>query len=169
MDDVTITLSEVYCNEQAIYLSMEIKSEEVIPDIYAPQLFTTEKYSFNSSVLSDCPVLNGERIDDHTYAGLIRLDLNDKKIDSAAVEKKERNSDTDVGATDVDYMDLLKVVEIPETFTLDLSIDEINIEKKIIAREYERLQEFAKLAINGTEAFDEFLSKWEMYSNGGNI
>ncbi len=50
-----------------------------------------------------------------------------------------------------------------------LSIDEINIEKKIIAREYERLQEFAKLAINGTEAFDEFLSKWEMYSNGGNI
>ena len=50
-----------------------------------------------------------------------------------------------------------------------LSIDEINMEKKIIAREYERLQEFAKLAINGIEAFNEFLSKWEMYSNGGNI
>ena len=125
VDDVTITLSEVYCNEQAIYLSMEIKSEEVIPDIYAPQLFTSEKYSFNSSVLSDCPVLNGERIDVHTYAGLIRLDLNDKKIDSATVEKRERNSDADVGATDVDYMEPLKVVEIPETFTLDLSIDEI--------------------------------------------
>jgi len=50
-----------------------------------------------------------------------------------------------------------------------LSTDEINMEKKIIAREYGRLQEFAKLAINGTEAFNNFLSKWEMYSSGGNI
>ena len=33
VDGVTVTLSEVYCNKQALYLTLEIYSEEAFPDI----------------------------------------------------------------------------------------------------------------------------------------
>lgn len=78
-DGVTISLSEVYCNSQDLYLTMEIYSEEVVPDIEGLQLFTEEKYSFNNNIQFDIVSLEGRRIDEHTYAGLVRFNLNNKR------------------------------------------------------------------------------------------
>lgn len=47
-----------------------------------------------------------------------------------------------------------------------LSPEELQFERKVIAREYERLKEFAGLAINGPEAYNKFLNMWELYSSG---
>lgn len=49
-----------------------------------------------------------------------------------------------------------------------LSPDERQMEMKIISREYERVEEFANLAINGLEVKNEFLNIWSKYV-GGNI
>ncbi|MDD3013463.1 MAG: DEAD/DEAH box helicase family protein [Candidatus Gastranaerophilales bacterium] len=45
-----------------------------------------------------------------------------------------------------------------------LTPEEIQLEKTIINREFERLKEFADLAMNGIQSYNEFLKKWELYS-----
>ena len=47
-----------------------------------------------------------------------------------------------------------------------LSFEDLQFERKVIAREYERLKEFAGLALNGPEAYNKFLNMWELYSSG---
>ena len=150
VDGVTVTLSEIYCNQQAIYLSMEIQSDEVIPDIYNPQLFTTEEYSFNSSPLSDCPVLNGQRIDDHTYAGLIRLDLNEKNIDTSEMEETKGTDDKN----------LMQVVKIPNEFSLSISINQIrgslkNPPKADLGITQEEIEKMSQ------KEWKDFMQKWD--------
>lgn len=33
VDGVTVTLSEIYCNDQALYVTMQLKSEDALPEI----------------------------------------------------------------------------------------------------------------------------------------
>lgn len=47
-----------------------------------------------------------------------------------------------------------------------LSLDEKQMELKIIAGEFERVQEFAELAENGLEVKGDFLEKWKIYAGG---
>lgn len=47
-----------------------------------------------------------------------------------------------------------------------LTVEEKELELKIIAREFERVQEFASLAENGLEVTSSFLEKWRQYSGG---
>ncbi len=49
-----------------------------------------------------------------------------------------------------------------------LTLEERQMEMKIISREYERVEEFANLAINGLEVKNEFLNIWSKYV-GGNV
>lgn len=104
-DGITITLSEVYCNGQAIYITMQLKSEEKISKFDTFQLYDGETYSYPSVQRAD-PILEGKFVDDHTYAGMIRLDLN---------HKGDPNSE---------------MVEIPEDFTLDLSFEFLRAYKR---------------------------------------
>lgn len=47
-----------------------------------------------------------------------------------------------------------------------LSLEEKQMELKIIAGEFERVQEFAELAKNGLEVKGDFLEKWKIYAGG---
>ena len=139
VDGVTVTLSEVYCNQLGLYLSMEIHSDTPFPDMYAPQLFTSEQYSFNSTALGDCVVLNGELVDANTYAGLVRFDLNDKLTDSSGTEKQ---------------------IKLPDSFTMDLSIDEIRVALKNppvadLGKTPEELEQMTD------EEWSAFMKKWD--------
>lgn len=49
-----------------------------------------------------------------------------------------------------------------------LTLDEKQMELKIIAGEFERVQEFAELAENGLEVKGDFLEKWKIYAGGMN-
>ena len=158
VDGVTVTLSEIYCNKQAVYLSMEIHSDKAFPDMYNPQIFTSEKYSFNPSQQGGCPVLNGEKVDDYTYAGLIRFDLNEKVIDTSEIEKIA--DDIKEGATDYDYEKLIKVTEVPDNFSLDLTIDQIrgdlkNPPKLDLGKTEEEIEQMSD------EEWQAFMKEWE--------
>lgn len=72
---ITITLSEAYCNSQALYLTMEIKSEKPFPEMDSWQLFTEEEYDYKSEKEYDAPDLQGEFIDPCTFAGTVRMNL----------------------------------------------------------------------------------------------
>lgn len=162
VDGVTVTLSEIYCNKQAIYLSMEIHSEEAFPDMYEPTLYTSENYSFNSADLGDSLSLNGELVDANTYAGLIRFDLNDKLMDDSDWAKaiEEAQSDDDLDLLNLNYENYIKKVELPETFTLDLSIDKImgdlkNPPKADYGISNEELEQMSD------EEWHDFMTKWD--------
>ena len=47
-----------------------------------------------------------------------------------------------------------------------LSSEEKQIEMKIVAREFERVKEFADLAENGLSVKSDFLEKWSRYTGG---
>lgn len=102
-DGVTITLSEIYCNDAALYISMVIESEKQLPqtiamdngqsvlDLYESTL--TFDYNNQECLLaSGTSGLEGRYADDHTYAGVLRFDL-DAAADEAAYEEYRRKQD----------------------------------------------------------------------------
>lgn len=107
----TVTLSEVYCNNQALYLSLVIECTDKIPDTLLdlegqPNIafYTTEKYSFYDDSVKEKDVNvyypEGEFINAYTYAGILRIDLNSK-------QRMVNNN------------------ELPNTFSLELTINQI--------------------------------------------
>lgn len=84
-----LTLSEVYCNDSALYLSMTIQTENEFPDCFLDQeqkpiiLFgmdSTLDYSFKDASEDDALLnayLDGKQIDSHTYFGVLRLNKED--------------------------------------------------------------------------------------------
>ena len=97
VDGTTVTLSEVYCNEMALYLSMTIHTEDKFPDTFItsdgkPNI----KLSENSTVKYDYmdeksnlfnAYLDGKMLDDNTYAGVLRIPVEDMTVDDAGWTK----------------------------------------------------------------------------------
>ena len=97
IDGTTVTLSEVYCNEMALYLSMTIHTEDRFPDTFItsdgkPNI----KLSENSTVKYDYmdgksnlfnAYLDGKMLDDNTYAGVLRIPVEDMTVDDAGWTK----------------------------------------------------------------------------------
>lgn len=98
---VTVTLSEVYCNDAALSIAMLIHSEEAFPETMArgdnpdsrsisfaePKL----KFSYNDAenlVLSGVNAsVDGEMIDEHTFAGVYRIPLDETDSNEAEWER----------------------------------------------------------------------------------
>ena len=117
VDGTTVTLSEVYCNELAMYLSMTIHTEDKFPDTFIrfdgkPDI----KLSENSTVKYDYmdeksnlfnAYLDGKMLDDNTYAGVLRIPVEDMTVDDAGWTKfyEVRNAVFKEKGIDVDSED----------------------------------------------------------------
>ena len=117
VDGTTVTLSEVYCNEMALYLSMTIHTEDRFPDTFItsdgkPNI----KLSENSTVKYDYmdgksnlfnAYLDGKMLDDNTYAGVLRIPVEDMTVDDAGWTKfyEVRNAFFKEKGIDVDSED----------------------------------------------------------------
>ena len=117
VDGTTVTLSEVYCNEMALYLSMTIHTEDKFPDTFItsdgkPNI----KLSENSTVKYDYmdgksnlfnAYLDGKMLDDNTYAGVLRIPVEDMTVDDAGWTKfyEVRNTFFKEKGIDVDSED----------------------------------------------------------------
>lgn len=142
--DLTVSLSEVYGNSEALYLSMQIVSEEgfepercMVNQNGNPILALRGEigFSFLGEAQHFLSYLDGSFLDDHTYAGMMRLDLSDykkddsefwKEVERAAEEKGEELSKEEVTKLqDEKYEALTKTVVIPEDYTAELKIDQI--------------------------------------------
>ncbi|MDO5539534.1 MAG: DUF4179 domain-containing protein [Eubacteriales bacterium] len=83
VNGVTMTLSEVYCNDAALYLSLLIESEDVFPETFTDQMGKQSlnlydsygEFSYNSEKIYLSNYLDGKFVDDHTYAAVLRIDL----------------------------------------------------------------------------------------------
>lgn len=130
---ITVTLSEVYCNEQALYISLEMKTQGTMPlQGKYQQIETVEKYSFNPEKQNSMPIIEGKRLDEHTYVGVLRFDLNEKTtaglLDEEAAMEKAGEMGLGEGMVYIDADTPMKTVEIPDTFTLQLKIKKIFLE-----------------------------------------
>lgn len=82
-DGVTVTLSEVYCNDAALNISMLIESESPFPESFVDQfgkigIYIPEAqvvFSYNPETSIPVNKLQGEMLDDCTFAGVLRIDL----------------------------------------------------------------------------------------------
>ena len=117
VDGTTVTLSEVYCNEMALYLSMTIHTEDRFPDTFItsdgkPNI----KLSENSTVKYDYmdgksnlfnAYLDGKMLDDNTYAGVLRIPVEDMTVNEAGWTKfyEVRNAFFKEKGIDVDSED----------------------------------------------------------------
>ena len=79
----TLTVSEVYCNDTALYISLIISMEEKIPNTLLTEDGTPWINLNNGSIWMKCDFndgdmlvnapLDGQLIDDHTFAGVLRI------------------------------------------------------------------------------------------------
>ena len=85
VDGVSVSVSEAYCSVGAIYMSLIITSEEKFPETAVSWgqplicMKTTERYPFTGA---DDPgygfgYLEGDFLDEHTFAGIYRIDIRD--------------------------------------------------------------------------------------------
>ena len=135
VDGTTVTLSEVYCNELAMYLSMTIHTEDKFPDTF----ITSEgkpniKLSENSTVKYDYmdgksnlfnAYLDGKMLDDNTYAGVLRIPVEDMTVDDAGWIKfyEVRNAFFKEKGIDVDSEDF-SFDKLAQTLGMDEYSDE---------------------------------------------
>lgn len=114
VDGVTISISEAYCSVEAIYLSMMITSEEAFPATMMDMgeqpiiyLKGTADYSFMPSDRDEAHgyanggtgSIEGRFIDEHTYAGIYRIDALDIFGNDTALKESYRTLDV----FDMDY------------------------------------------------------------------
>lgn len=135
VDGTTVTMSESYCSGSALYLSVLIESEEAFQDTLKNEsgqpsicIQTTENYSFNPQEQKDLVYLEGEFLDDNTYTGVMRIDLNMKNTDATELEKKQAEAEAagEVFMVDAEVLKQYSTkLEIPEQFTLNLDISQI--------------------------------------------
>ena len=135
VDGTTVTLSEVYCNEMALYLSMTIHTEDKFPDNFItsdgkPNI----KLSENSTVKYDYmdgksnlfnAYLDGKMLDDNTYAGVLRIPVEDMTVDDAGWTKfyEVRNAFFKEKGIDVDSEDF-SFDKLAQTLGMDEYSDE---------------------------------------------
>ena len=93
----TLTVSEVYCNDTALYISLIISMEEKIPNTLLTEDGTPWINLNNGSIWMKCDFNDGDRlvnapldgqlIDDHTFAGVLRIDNTEFTYDFAGEQR----------------------------------------------------------------------------------
>ena len=162
-DGLTITCSEVYANSQAVYITMQFKSGQPFPktetlaESGTPviDLDMTGGVDFNSEA---SPVIDGQVegqfLDDNTYACIFRYDLaqaakdyteyNEKYdemtqqvLDEMGITMDDMDDETDEGYALLEefinkvserggaYQKYIKEIDIPDTFNLHLDITNV--------------------------------------------
>ena len=162
-DGLTITCSEVYANSQAIYVTMQFKSDKPFPETETGaesgtpviDLDMTGSVDFNQEA---DPIIDGQVegqfLDDNTYACIFRYDLaqaakdyteyNEKYnemtqqvLDEMGITMDDMDDETDEGYALLEeflnkvserggaYQKYIKEIEIPDTFNLHLDITKV--------------------------------------------
>ncbi len=139
-DGMTVTLSEVYCNEIALYVTMQLKTEEPMTDYFelwdngAPLLKLNGQAQFDycdTPEPLDAGELSGKLIDDCTYLGMYRLELAETLADYSEFYKTVEEQGIEINSQTIqEYGDLIQKNELPEQFDVSISIDQIIGDRK---------------------------------------
>ena len=133
---ITVTLTEEYATNQAIFIGIRVENEKEFPEtvIFADgtqqlRFETNERYSFRrqgDELVGGVRDVQGTFEDDHTFIGIMRIDYSEINIDGSkydeALRQAEARGEDSPMLTDENYYDYMELYEVPDTFTLDLEI-----------------------------------------------
>lgn len=155
---LTVTVSEVYYSTKALYLAMSVKNEEEFPQDFMKTknmdgyildydmlaLNGTASFSFSDMDVGPELYIEGQFIDNHTFAGIYRVPLDqfsyyptDEEIAATGLNINDYWKDdmsTDEAAAKVDeynlklkekFPDIGNPIPIPDNFTYSLNITSI--------------------------------------------
>lgn len=131
---VTVTLGEVYCNDMALYLGVQVQKDKPITEGYIERHsgYGNDETQFLPMVLGVivdrqeaggndicmCPGgMEGTFVDDHTFTGIIRVGA-EEFIEDLHPEYEGEISDEN-------WDEYFRKVDIPDEFTCRLEIEEI--------------------------------------------
>lgn len=132
---MTITLTEEYASNQAVFIGVCVESEQEVPPLAVFQdgsqiLYaqTVETYSFRPDSLTADRVMEGKWEDAHTFIGVMRIDYSeidrdDSKYMAALQEAREKGEELPL--TDANMWQYLEQYEVPDSFTMGLEITNV--------------------------------------------
>lgn len=132
---ITITFTEYYASNQAIFFGVCIENDEKFPefatmggmDYQLIQVNTREEYSFRDTGISGFRDIEGRLVDAYTFVGVMRVDYDSINVDSskydAACDEAEQNGEElpEINAENRDYY--LDYYEVPEKFEMQMQIE----------------------------------------------
>ncbi len=132
---LTITLTEEYATNQAVFVGIQIENEEAFPKLaeyesgsLCMQLKTNECYSFRPDAVMGLRDIEGKLQDEHTFIGIMRVDYSEITADDskyrAALEEAEARGE-ELWLTDENREEYIDYYEVPESFTMTLEIQEV--------------------------------------------
>ncbi len=137
--DITVTLTEEYASNQAVYVSMRVENEEGFPEMMTNvdgtqylRLKTMEHYSFRTNDSEAYTYaerdVEGRFEDANTFIGIMRIDYSEIDVDGsryqAALQEMEAQGE-ELWLTDENYFDYMEKYDVPDTFTMDWEITQI--------------------------------------------
>lgn len=133
--DLTITLTDIYASNQAIFVGVCVENEQEFPKLagfgeneqQTLQVETAESYSFRDDKKEGClRNIEGKFEDSHTFIGIMRIDYSEINVDSRRyqemVKEAEANNEPLPVVDSEVYDKWFDEYEIPETFGMDLQI-----------------------------------------------
>lgn len=150
----TITFTEYYATDQAIYLGVRVESEEELPKLATMgdtnyqlmQIAAREDYSFREDRISNVWPVEGKQEDAHTFVGIMRMDYEQIKVDdrrySKACEEADEKGEPYPELNADTYDDWIDEVEIPDAFQVDMQIYRIWAYSTELTSRYEKLGEW---------------------------
>ena len=135
--DVTVTLSEVYCNQESLSISMLVESQEpfadkIMKNVDGRQYLSLAASSLFSFRAQDPYVgdkdLEGTFLDERTFAGIWRIRLDSVLVNDSELEKivaKAEASGEEVVITDEMIRSHTEKLTLPEEFTVEIHLEKI--------------------------------------------
>ncbi len=135
--DVTVTLSEVYCNQESLSISMLVESQEPFADKIMKNVDGRQYLSLAASNLFSFRAqdpyvgdkdLEGTFLDERTFAGIWRIRLDSVLVDDSELEKivaKAEASGEEVVITDEMIRSHTEKLTLPEEFTVEIHLEKI--------------------------------------------
>lgn len=135
--DITVTITEYYASNQAIFFGVCIESKAAFPafavmgdtEYQLIQALTKERYSFRDGEVAGARNIEGRLEDAHTFAGIMRVDYDDINIDGRKYEaacreaeaKGEELPEVTEGTWDLYYERYV----VPEEFEAQITIESL--------------------------------------------
>lgn len=150
----TITFTEYYATDQAIYLGVRVESEEELPELATMgdtnyqllQISTKEDYSFRENRISNTWPVEGRQEDLHTFVGVMRIDYENINVDdrryNAACDEADEKGEPYPEINEDTYNDWFDEIEIPEEFRFDMQIYRIWAYSRELPGRYEKRGEW---------------------------
>ncbi len=134
---ITVTVTEYYASNQAVFLGICIESEEAFPSFAVMgdkgyqliQAITSEQYSFRDTKVSGARNIEGRLEDAHTFAGIMRVDYDEINIDDSKYEALCREAEEkgeELPTVTEETWDLYySRFEVPEEFMAQITIESL--------------------------------------------